>query len=805
MIRQTASEGVETGGESRNGNGSQHESLTAFISTLKNNLSTQPGFNDSLIFLNKSITDYFEIPCSEIWIRTGKLLKFRLYGSVYAPSESARKFAKEREELLSKQIFDWSGNMFRESKPKFIEDSKSDHRLPGRDHALKNKFRSVLNVPIELAGQMFAVFVFFVENNTGFDEKMTTEIGEILTEVNPLLLTINELQQVREECDELKNTLDVLSVCYFRTDLHGNLSHVNQRFAACQGVSPSELVGKPITEYFVDGREKLTLFKTIKEKRFVENFSTAFLQQNGEIRYVLINAVQHFDLQKNVDGIEGVIHDVTALRHEEASLKSMLESGTRLVIALDTNLRVTFFNRHSYSVLLKKRLTRLETGMDFTLLFNEDERDRLIQVLKKILAGESVSYQSEKKSDDGTIDWYQNSFSPIKNAFGKIEGAFLVIEDITDKKKKDHDSERFYKTLTTSELNAIIFDPKTLHILNTSKGMLLHTGFSEKEMSRKKVNSLLSDMPDKVFSRVLQPLLANEESEFLTEHICIRKDKTQYPAEIRITHSVDEDGGLCLMIITNIVKRRKQESALKSRNRELLKSNFELDRFVYSASHDLKAPLRSAIGLINLAKRETTDNNTVSYLEMMNKSLTRLDSFINDLIHFSRNSRLKIEFQPINFEMLINDAFENLKYMEESKKVAIQTKIKQQSAFSSDPNRLGILFSNLISNAIKYQNPEVGYPFVSISVKADDKFAEIIIKDNGIGIGKEHHKNIFKMFYRASEQSKGSGLGLYIVREIVTKLKGTISVNSIPGQGSEFILNIPNALKEPVKKNKKQR
>src|SRR5258708_16298072 len=121
-------------------------------------------------------------------------------------------------------------------------------------------------------------------------------------------------------------------------------------------------------------------------------------------------------------------------------------------------------------------------------------------------------------------------------------------------------------------------------------------------------------------------------------------------------------------------------------------------------------------------------------MDLMTKSLKKLDSFINDLIQFSRNSRLKVEKQEINFETLINDTFDNLKYMEQSKRININTEIKITAPLFSDASRMAILISNLMSNAIKYQNPEVEKPYLNISINSTKKECTIIMKNNGIGI-----------------------------------------------------------------------
>jgi signal transduction histidine kinase len=112
--------------------------------------------------------------------------------------------------------------------------------------------------------------------------------------------------------------------------------------------------------------------------------------------------------------------------------------------------------------------------------------------------------------------------------------------------------------------------------------------------------------------------------------------------------------------------------------------------------------------------------------------------------------------------------------------------------FYSDPKRLQILFNNLVSNAFRYHDLSKETPFIKVQVTFDQNHAVIQVSDNGKGVHPEHVGNIFEMFYRATDDSKGSGLGLYIVKETVEKLQGIIQVHSVPREGTTFTLRIPN-------------
>lgn len=231
----------------------------------------------------------------------------------------------------------------------------------------------------------------------------------------------------------------------------------------------------------------------------------------------------------------------------------------------------------------------------------------------------------------------------------------------------------------------------------------------------------------------------------------------------------------------------------ETENQELKRANYELDRFVYSTSHDLRAPLNSMLGLIEIAKEDTNEELMLNYFKMLKGSAKKLDGFICDILDYSRNSRMEVNNELIDFNKLLKDVTENLKFIgDNNRMVEFIIEIAGETSFYSDKNRLITILSNLISNGIRYQNPQIPNPFVTIKIETSATETNILIQDNGIGIDKEVHSKIFDMFYRVSQESVGSGLGLYIVKEAVNKLNGEINIQSQIGIGTTFLIKIPN-------------
>ena len=234
--------------------------------------------------------------------------------------------------------------------------------------------------------------------------------------------------------------------------------------------------------------------------------------------------------------------------------------------------------------------------------------------------------------------------------------------------------------------------------------------------------------------------------------------------------------------------RQKQE--IEKTNQQLYQTNQELDRFAYSVSHDLSAPLKSIQGLIHISRMETKESQSLAYLDMMEKSALRLNDFINEVLDYSRTSRKEIDRQQIRLSDLMDELKEKFILQDEGK---IQFKLSLESAsVFTDATLLKIVLGNLLSNAIKFQKktPDHKPEVTIISFESQDEI-HIEVKDNGEGIPAIHIEKVFDMFYRATSRSPGSGLGLYIAREAIHKLGGRITVQTIYGEGSVFSIHLP--------------
>jgi signal transduction histidine kinase len=232
---------------------------------------------------------------------------------------------------------------------------------------------------------------------------------------------------------------------------------------------------------------------------------------------------------------------------------------------------------------------------------------------------------------------------------------------------------------------------------------------------------------------------------------------------------------------------------LENERAKLQKANTEMDSFIYSTSHDLRAPIASILGLTNLAKVELTDETALKYFEMVENRVNKMDMVISDILQLARSTKADLQLEPIDFNKLLQDVIADVKFNKGAKKIRLEYTPNASHQFVSDYNQSKIILGNLIGNAVKYHHHEQPDPFIAVRFGATASEIVIEVEDNGSGIAKQHQEKIFNMFYRASTQSDGTGLGLYIVKEAISKLNGSIVLASEKDKGSIFTVRLPKA------------
>ena len=210
------------------------------------------------------------------------------------------------------------------------------------------------------------------------------------------------------------------------------------------------------------------------------------------------------------------------------------------------------------------------------------------------------------------------------------------------------------------------------------------------------------------------------------------------------------------------------------------------------AFHDLRAPLSSILGLISISKLDTEKESLPLYLGKIETSVNKLDDFIKEIISYSRNVRLKVDVEEVDIKVMIEEVLDGLAYMNPNENININLKSKESVIIHTDKTRLRVILNNILSNAFRYYKTYINDSYINIKIIFSNGQAIVTVEDNGIGIKPDRLNRVFDMFYRATDSGNGSGLGLYIAKESIIKLEGTIEVASEYERGTTFTISIPD-------------
>jgi PAS domain S-box-containing protein len=370
----------------------------------------------------------------------------------------------------------------------------------------------------------------------------------------------------------------------------------------------------------------------------------------------------------------------------------------------------------------------------------------------------------------------------------------VIFRDITEKKlteAKIRKNEKLFAQLFNSIPMATVMLDGTGKVTQVNEGFIKMFGFELDELKGQNLNDHI--VPEELRNEGIDLNNLIAASRVISVET-IRRHKRGHLVNV-ILYGVpvmqDKETIGIYGVYVDITDRMRVEEELKIRNAEL-------DNFVYKVSHDLRAPLSSILGLVNLANVPGNPDDLEEYIDLIGIKVEHLDHFISDVLSHSKNLKIEVEISKVDLEGIIRGTFAELSYLNGAREIVHHVQVEGVD-FYSDPWRISEIFRNLISNAIKYRAINKSrIPEVWVKVHIDNIRTDISFADNGIGITQENLNRIFEMFFRATDQSDGSGIGLYIVKNAVEKLGGQINVASKQGEGTRFNIVLPNRIANSI-------
>ncbi|MFM7725232.1 MAG: ATP-binding protein, partial [Flavobacteriales bacterium] len=230
----------------------------------------------------------------------------------------------------------------------------------------------------------------------------------------------------------------------------------------------------------------------------------------------------------------------------------------------------------------------------------------------------------------------------------------------------------------------------------------------------------------------------------------------------------------------------------KTTERELREAYQELDTFFYKASHDLKGPIASMLGVVHLGQLDTTDPQLVRYFSMIESSAQRLDRTLMELIELARTRKGASKVSSIGLRSFLDRIMAELDHLPKFPKTVFEISVDEEVEVMTDRVLLQSVLKNLIHNSINYSSRTE--PKIRIRAKEFGSSVELEVTDNGEGIPEHIRPRIFEMFYRGHQESDGSGLGLFVVKNALEKMGGSIRFETAAGKGTSFYVTLPKRL-----------
>jgi PAS domain S-box-containing protein len=428
-------------------------------------------------------------------------------------------------------------------------------------------------------------------------------------------------------------------------------------------------------------------------------------------------------------------------------------------------------------------------GKNFARFFppRDVELGRPVEVLRLATQGGRHEEQGMRVRKDGSQFLASVTYTALRDPFGELRGFSEFSHDLSARE----DLRTQYRNLLDASLDAMVVVNGTGVIVLVNAQTEKRFGYDIGELLGQAVTNILpvgvaDQLPDYDLRGARHAL--GQATETDVPVIARRKDGSEFPIEIMLSPLAIAEGIFLTAVIRDISVRNAEEANLRQKIEELNRSNEELGRFAYIASHDLQEPLRMVASYTQLLSRRykgQLDADADEFIAYAVDGATRMQRLIEDLLLYSRVASLGTEMFDTSSELAIEQAISNLhEAISDSGALVTHDQLPRVQA---DGTQLVQLFQNLIGNAIKFQNP--GIPRVHISAAregtGDWNFA---VKDNGMGIDPQYLERIFGMFQRLHKRTEfsGTGMGLAICKKIVERHGGRISVQSQPGLGSTF-------------------
>ena len=663
----------------------------------------------------------------------------------------------------------------------------------------------------------------------------------VLSSYNDITDRTQAEEKLKKSEKKYKDIIESIQEGYFEVDLEGNFTFFNDTFRNMSGYSKEELLEKNYRELTdEENANKIlksynTVFKTSQK---MKNLQFKYYNKQKEEVIVEHSVDLIYDSDGNKIGFFGLGRDITEkynleqeLKQSEAMYRLITENAYDLISIINQKLRFEYVNEEPFLSILGYSKEEI-LGKSVLNLILPEERERSLKILTEGLKKGEGILETKIQHKNGDLLWVEVKGKTFRDRDGKIKG-IITGRDITERKlaeeklkilnqeqeliiqektKELRDSEEKFRHLyENSPYGIILLNPKG-EIIDCNIAISNIFGYELDDLVGNNYLDLLSVYPEKTkpLLRKMSYLISKNdhvEPVFKPQEIKIYKrdgSECWVDSEISLIRLGDEI--ILQLIIQDITEKKKSEEMLK-KSEQLLRTQYdelkELDRlktdFISIAAHELKTPLISVGGYVDLILLREKDlkKEIREDLNRVLKNVHRLEEYINRLLDVLKIDARKMELvmKPVNVYRVIENNIQELDFQIKQKHLEVNVNVDKNIMINGDSFRIQQVFSNLLSNAIKFTQKQGK---IDVSARLNEDYYTIIIEDNGKGLTAEQITQLFGKFVTLEKTSenfstleKGSGLGLYIAKGIIEAHEGKIWVTSEgSNKGSKFFFTL---------------
>lgn len=561
------------------------------------------------------------------------------------------------------------------------------------------------------------------------------------------------------------------------------------------GYTEAEAVGQTIMLIVPQDRyaEENYIIGQILQGKKIEHFETIRIAKDGRQVPVSVTISPIFNKDGIIIGASKIACDISdsqVANEKQAILAAIVATSDDVIISKTLQGIITSWNLAAEKTFGYTEAEAL--GQHISLIIPQERLSEEDFIIGQIVKGRKVDhFETIRRGKDGREVHLSVTVSPVVDASGKIIGASKVARDISGIKQAA-EKQGMLTAITNISDDTIVSKTLEGEITSWNRAAEKMFGYSETEALGKHISLIIPpERLDEETYIIGEVSKGNKVDHFQT--VRRAKDGRLVPISLSVSPITDENGKI--IGASKIARDISEHLALqeeKARLYDEIKAlNDKKDEFIGLASHELKTPLTSIHGYLQILNNDMNESRRREFLSRMSKQVKKLNALVSDLLDISKIQAGKLQFNPAPLDLyhVVKDAIELITYGNNTHQIKLQTAL-EHLIIIGDSQRIEQVVLNLLTNAIRYAP---GSYEIEVSIGQENGVAKVGIRDYGIGIAADKLEHIFSRFYRVTENKNvsGLGLGLYLSQQIIERHHGRIWAESKPGEGSVFYFTLP--------------